>query len=174
VPLHCTRNYNGQLTNQHGIHGLWETRLPELFFEAYDPLLGRAVYIANPDSFIWCTLRESYAAVDSVLSLERTLDARFPSDQKYSLENKGGQLVRVYSSAYSDAYHQLMSGMVERRLRLAAYRVGCLWYTAWVNAGMPDCNDWGRTSPDLQEVEHEKLVDSLYTSRVGTVHGHVD
>jgi hypothetical protein len=23
VPLHTTENYSGQLTNQHGIHGLW-------------------------------------------------------------------------------------------------------------------------------------------------------
>jgi len=32
VPLHTTENYNGQLTGQTGIHGLWESRLPELFF----------------------------------------------------------------------------------------------------------------------------------------------
>src|SRR5690242_16771149 len=31
VPLHTTRNYNGQLTNQIGIHAFWESRLPELF-----------------------------------------------------------------------------------------------------------------------------------------------
>ncbi|RYF71893.1 MAG: integrase, partial [Cytophagaceae bacterium] len=29
VPLHTTRNYNGQLTGQTGIHGFWESRLPE-------------------------------------------------------------------------------------------------------------------------------------------------
>ena len=29
VPLHTTANYNGQLTGQHGIHGLWESRLVE-------------------------------------------------------------------------------------------------------------------------------------------------
>ena len=33
VPLHTTENYNGQLTGQYGIHGFWESRLPELFFE---------------------------------------------------------------------------------------------------------------------------------------------
>ena len=32
VPLHTTQNYNGQLTGQYGIHGFWESRLPELFF----------------------------------------------------------------------------------------------------------------------------------------------
>jgi hypothetical protein len=31
VPLHTTENYNGQLTNQHGIHGFWESRVPEVY-----------------------------------------------------------------------------------------------------------------------------------------------
>lgn len=30
VPLHTTRNYDGQLTGQMGIHAFWESRLPEL------------------------------------------------------------------------------------------------------------------------------------------------
>jgi hypothetical protein len=36
VPLHTTKNYDGQLTGQTGIHGFWESRLPELYFEEYD------------------------------------------------------------------------------------------------------------------------------------------
>ena len=28
VPLHTTENYNGQLSDQTGIHGFWESRLP--------------------------------------------------------------------------------------------------------------------------------------------------
>ena len=35
VPLHTTENYNGQLTNQYGIHGFWESRIPELFESRY-------------------------------------------------------------------------------------------------------------------------------------------
>ncbi|HVI45552.1 MAG TPA: zinc dependent phospholipase C family protein, partial [Chitinophaga sp.] len=30
VPLHVSSNHNGQLTGQHGIHGFWESRIPEL------------------------------------------------------------------------------------------------------------------------------------------------
>ena len=40
VPLHTTENYNGQMTNQKGIHGFWESRIPELNAEDYDYLLG--------------------------------------------------------------------------------------------------------------------------------------
>jgi hypothetical protein len=48
VPLHTTENYNGQLTNQHGIHAFWESRIPELSAESYDHLVGRAVYLSKP------------------------------------------------------------------------------------------------------------------------------
>lgn len=41
VPLHTTRNYDGQLTGQKGIHAFWESRLPELFFDDYDFLLAK-------------------------------------------------------------------------------------------------------------------------------------
>jgi hypothetical protein len=42
VPLHTTENYNGQLTGQRGIHGFWESRLPELKSKGYDFFVGRA------------------------------------------------------------------------------------------------------------------------------------
>jgi hypothetical protein len=42
VPLHTTSNYNGQKTEQHGIHGFWESRIPELFAdESYDYFVGK-------------------------------------------------------------------------------------------------------------------------------------
>ncbi len=41
VPLHTTINYNGQMTGQRGIHGFWESRLPELYSHQYDFLLAK-------------------------------------------------------------------------------------------------------------------------------------
>ena len=40
VPLHTTKNYDGQLTDQIGIHGFWESRLPDLYFDEYDFFVG--------------------------------------------------------------------------------------------------------------------------------------
>src|ERR1044071_4100677 len=53
VPLHTTSNHNGQKTDQHGIHGLWESRLPELFFKDYDMFVGHARYINDVQSAMW-------------------------------------------------------------------------------------------------------------------------
>jgi hypothetical protein len=33
VPLHASSNHDGQSTNQKGIHGFWESRVPELLAE---------------------------------------------------------------------------------------------------------------------------------------------
>ena len=45
---HTTENYNGQFTNQKGIHGFWESRIPELFYDEYDFITGKAKYIDYP------------------------------------------------------------------------------------------------------------------------------
>ena len=41
------------------------------------------------------------------------------------------------SEEYSDAYHNMLSGMVERRMRKSITSIGNLWYSAWVDAGQP-------------------------------------
>jgi hypothetical protein len=138
VPLHTTSNYNGQFTGQKGIHGFWESRLPELFAENYNFLTGRCYYVENFYAESWQAVLESHLAVDSVLRLERELAARFPADRKYGYESRGNVVMRVYSREYSEAYHQILSGMVERRMRLAIRRIGSYWYTAWKMAGSPD------------------------------------
>ncbi len=138
VPLHTTSNYNGQKTNQRGIHGFWESRLPELYDINYDFFIGKAEYIKTPLDHIWGKIRQSYAAVDSVLLMEQQLNSTFPSDRKYSYEVRGQAQVKVYSEEYSNTYHQMLQGQVERRMKSAVLTIGSYWYTAWVNAGQPD------------------------------------
>lgn len=134
VPLHATENYNGQLTNQRGIHGFWESRLPELFSEKWDFWVGRAEYIDKIKKRTWKIVKESYGAKDSVLKFEAELNSKWPSDKKYSTEKSK----KVYSQEYAAAYNQMLNGMVERRMRQSILAVGSYWYTAWVNAGQPD------------------------------------
>jgi len=141
VPLHTTRNYNGQFTNQHGIHGLWESRLPELLSNQYDFFIGPAVYIPNPSQQAWEIVARSHAALDSVLQMERELGTAFPEDKKYGFAERGNITVKTYSSGFATAYHQKLSGQVERQMRYAIKMVGAFWYTCWVDAGQPDLNN---------------------------------
>jgi len=139
VPLHASINHNGQLSNQQGIHGFWESRIPELLADKeWDFFIGKATYISNIHDFIWKRVLESAAAADTVLKYEKELSERFPADKKFAFEERNGVVVKQYSSAYSIAYNKKIDNMVERRMRQSVYAVACFWYTAWVNAGQPD------------------------------------
>lgn len=154
VPLHTTENYNGQLTGQVGIHGFWESRLPELFAEEFDFFVGRAEYIDRPQLAIWKIVAESHMAVDSVLKFEKELSDSFPDSKKYGYEERGGSTVRVYSKDYSTEYFKMMDGMVERRMRSAILMVGNFWYTCWVDAGQPDLD---ALKDDYKEIHRQKM-----------------
>jgi hypothetical protein len=140
VPLHLTLNYDGQLTDQIGIHGLWETRLPELFIKQYNLFAGRARYIDNPLAEAFKICRVSFKSVDSVLQFERMVNKNIPPDKKYSLVMRGKRKLNDYSVAYSHAYQKMLKGMVERQMRSSILSVGSFWYSAWVDAGQPDLN----------------------------------
>lgn len=157
VPLHTTSNYNGQLTGQRGIHGFWESRLPELYSEDYDFFVGKASYIKAPLYFIWDRIEESFHAVDSVLSFERDLTARVSEDRKFSYESRGQVSMKVYSQEFSQAYSDMLDGQVERRMRQAVVNIGSYWYTAWVDGGQPDLNKMIQKSimPDIDTLGTE-------------------
>ena len=141
VPLHTTENYNGQMTGQKGIHGFWESRLPELFGAQYDFFVGKAYFIENPQLEAWEAVLEAHTALDSVLSFERVLNDSFPADKKYGFESRNRVVIRNYSRDYAAAYHDMLGGMVERRMRASIQRIGAFWYTAWKRAGSPDLSD---------------------------------
>lgn len=157
VPLHASSNHNGQFTDQKGIHGFWESRIPELLAEKeWDLFIGKAEYIKNPADYIWKRVLESAAAADTVLKYEKELSRQFPADQKFAFEERNGVTIRQYSSAYSLKYDALLKGMIERRMRQSIYTVASFWYTAWINAGQPDLSKLSNrefTPEDLQEFE---------------------
>ena len=157
VPLHANTNHNGQYTDQKGIHGFWESRVPELLAEKeWDFFIGKADHIKNPADFIWKRVLESAAASDTVLKYEKELSQQFPPDQKYSFEERNGIIIRQYSSAFSKAYDAKLKGMIEKRMRQSIYATACFWYTAWINAGQPDLKSLSNkqfSAEDLKEFE---------------------
>jgi hypothetical protein len=158
VPLHANSNHNGQYTNQQGIHGFWESRVPELLADKeWDFFIGKAEYVKDPANFIWQRVLESAASADTVLKSEKELTTQFPADQKFSFESRNGVTIRQYSSSFTKAYDSKLKGMIERRMRMAIFSVASFWYTAWVNAGEPDLTKLSNKefSPDdLKEFEN--------------------
>lgn len=156
VPLHLTQNYNGQLTNQTGIHALWESRLPELFGYRYHYYTRKARYINDPLKEAFKICRSSFEEVDTVLRFERLLNKTFPSSKKYVTIKRGNKQVKDYSVAYSKAYQKMLNQMVERRMRSAILAVGSYWFSAWVDAGQPDLNKLIKQR--LSQAENKKIA----------------
>ena len=141
VPLHTTLNYNGQLTGQYGIHGFWESRLPELFFDEYDLLTGSAVYIKDIQLYAWEAVVKAHEALDSVFLFEQELTEKYPEARKFAFDERGQRTVRTYSYEFSRDYHRRLNGMIERRMRASIKMVGDIWYSCWIKAGQPDLSD---------------------------------
>ena len=167
TPLHLTKNYDGQLTNQTGIHSLWESRLPELFANRYNYYVGKAKYVQSPLNEAFRICISSYKAADTVLRAERILNRSFPAAQKYTMEKRGDRKVKVYSVAYSRAYHKLLKGMVQRRMRASILSVGSFWFSAWVDAGQPDLDKLIKTP--LKKEQRRKINEEEAFYRAGKV-----
>jgi hypothetical protein len=145
MPLHTSLNHDGQLTNQKGIHGFWESQLPERFGDSYKFSVLPAVYIDNIAAETWLINKHSHSLADSLLAIERNLKATFPKENLYNTDSSG-QIMKnkfgqpVHSFEYAKAFHVALNGMVEAQMRHSISDIANFWYTAWVNAGKPDLN----------------------------------
>ncbi|RYE36201.1 MAG: S1/P1 Nuclease [Sphingobacteriaceae bacterium] len=157
VPLHMTSNYNGQLTNQTGIHAFWESRLPELFAEQYDFFTGKAVYIDDPLKHAWAICKNTYSCLDDVLKMEKQLQLTFRSDQKYTFIKNNSKIIRNYAEPYAASYNNLLDGMVEKQMRASILAVGSYWFSAWVDAGQPNLQGMIKRELSEEDKMKEKL-----------------
>ncbi len=137
MPLHTTKNYNGQLTGQDGIHGLWETSVPELSALKYQLGGSRASYVEKPLDLIWSMVYESNREVRRVLYTEDSL-SRIWVSSKFGYSEKGRLLSRNYNPKFVATYESALEGMVEQKLKKSIQFLGNLIFTAWVDAGQPD------------------------------------
>ena len=121
VPLHSVVNYDGQRTNQNGVHGRWESEL----FERYRSRLKIAPAppkpITDPRTFMFDVLLASYRLSDGVLEADR----------------KAVVGREFYDDAYFEAFAKDQLSVVERRLNDAITAVASLIIGAWEQAGRP-------------------------------------
>lgn len=158
VPLHTTENYNGQLTDQLGIHAFWESRIPELFAdESYDFFVGRCEYISDVPAYIWDVIFDSHQLLDSVLLIEKRLTESFPEDQQFCFDERLERTVRVECRAFAEAYQNAMNGMVEARMQDAILSLGNIWFSAWMDGGQPDLDLLDLTLTEAAKAEQDAL-----------------
>lgn len=141
VPLHTTLNYDGQLTDQKGLHSLWESKVPEMHAANYRLQNKKAVYFPNAEKAIWAIVRHTHSLVNQTLELEREASKEFTDATKFVHVERNDQVRQYYSDDFAKKYQQLLGPMVERQMAASAEAVASFWYTCWVDGGKPDLSD---------------------------------
>jgi hypothetical protein len=181
VPLHSSLNYDGQLSNQKGLHGLWESTVPELVigsYQLYTP--HKATYLKDPAAAIWSAVRRSAALVPEVLRIEREVTAGFVDSTKYRIRMNRGRETKQYSTAFARAYAAALGTMVNDQLLRSSEMIADFWYTSWVDAGKPDLsglipadtkNDQAKFENEARSYKANQLIENkmlLSRKSVGT------
>lgn len=144
VPLHTSLNYDGQLSNQHGLHALWESTVPELFlaeyrlYEKHGASSRRARYLKNPQHAAWEAVRSGHELLRETFGQEREVTKQFTDSTKYRVQRRNGIPMKYYTTAFARAYGQRVNPSVQRQLRHTVAAIADFWYTAWVDGGKPD------------------------------------
>lgn len=138
VPLHTTSNYDGQKTNQVGIHAFWESKIPEMLQADIEDWSAPANYIPDLQIETWNWILQAHTHVKNLLVQEAELNARTKPQAKYLFLKKGSILTKTYAPAYVKEYHKLLNHQIETQFNEAIQHVGNVWYSAWLEAGQPD------------------------------------
>jgi hypothetical protein len=122
MPLHITRNYNGQFTGQTGIHSRYESTMINRYYTQIDYSSDTAFFVGDIPAFVFDFIYSSYPYVDSLLSAEL-------------------QAKTIAGNTSSDLYYQKMweftRNFTTKLFSEASFRLAALIYTSWVNAGEP-------------------------------------
>jgi hypothetical protein len=120
-PFHAAANYDGQLTNQRGIHARFETEL----FDRYQDKLKIAppplAAVPNAREYVFATLTDSFTFVDPILAADR----------------EATQGRDFYDDAYFAKLYEKTGPILEKRIAGAISGVASLVAQAWIDAGKP-------------------------------------
>ena len=138
VPLHTTMNYDGQLTNQKGLHSLWETMIPEMELDQYRlSSKHKARYLEQPEQALWNTIRQSYNLLGDVFLQEKEVSKNFTDTTKFKTQLRRGKEVKSYSADFAKKYSERLGNSINLQLIRSADLLADFIYTSWVDAGKP-------------------------------------
>jgi hypothetical protein len=121
VPLHALVNYDGQLTNQQGIHSRWESELFERYRSRIKITPSSAKPVTDPRDVMFQTLLASHLLAEGVLQSDR----------------KAAQGRKFYDDGYFEALAKDQLSVLERRLNDSITAVAAFVIGAWEQAGRP-------------------------------------
>ena len=121
-PLHCAKNYDGQLTGNNGIHSRYEsTMMGQHIADLSTPVMS-VTYYANPVDALFGIVSGSWDRVNDLLAADNTAKAA-----------SGGS----YNTTYYNSLWASTQAFTRVRVDSACVATASMVYTAWINAGSP-------------------------------------
>lgn len=120
-PFHAAVNYDGQLTNQQGIHARFESELFDRYQDKMRIAPGPVAPVTNTREFVFATLGDSFQLVAPILAADR--DA-----VKGRTEYDDGYFAQMYEKT---------GPIMEKRVSGAIAGVASMIVSAWIDAGKP-------------------------------------
>lgn len=120
-PFHAALNYDGQLTNQQGIHSRFETELFDRYHDKLRIAPGPLTSVPDARAFVFGTLTDSFTFVEPILAADR--DAVRGRTE--------------YDDAYFAQMFEKTSPIMEKRMSGAMTAIASLIASAWTEAGKP-------------------------------------
>ena len=122
MPLHVVKNYNGQLTNQHGVHQRFEDDMVDAYADQIHLSPKMASEIEDPLEAAFDIVLDSYVYADNLLHADRR--AKLGEDN--------------YGTPYLEKLFRFSGWIAVQRMNDAATATASYWYTAWLRAGKPE------------------------------------
>jgi hypothetical protein len=136
MPLHLTKNYDGQYTGNNGIHTRYETYMLNYFVNNIVIQPASLDYVSYPEAYIMNYIYDNYKYTDSIMQADNEAEALAGNHTSYNyflqLWNRTG-----------DFTEDLMDN--------AAHALASMIYTAWYNAGKPVYDPFSRINNVITE-----------------------
>lgn len=133
MPLHTTANYNGQLTDNQGVHFRWETRMVDEFIPVFKPV-GEVVYLQQPLENTLEIIVRSHDLYPSLLRADSLARRVLTPTQRERLSTYE---VLSFEKPYLARLYRETETIAEDCLGRAVVMVASYWWTCWINAGRP-------------------------------------
>lgn len=173
MPLHTSKNHDGQLTGQQGIHSLWESVLPPMFGKSYNYRVDDARLIADVPAHTANIVKRSHGLVPGLLAADMRVRNTLSPEDQFKKDEAGNLLKRYnkpqYSNEYARKLHLALNGMVEKQLRQSIQEVANYWFTAWDKAGKPNLS--GMDSRDITRENRQAFRKQVRAWKKGRLSG---
>jgi len=132
MPLHITRNYNGQYSGNNGIHSRYESTMINAYIGQINYPGDDISFVTDVNGYVFNYLYSNYTYVDSVMAAD---------------DYARGVAGNTSSSVYKQALWEKSMSFTVPLFNRASHAMAELIYSAWTEAGKPLINASGLFDP---------------------------